>query len=232
MTHVQRHSSVFALLLGGLLITAPTGAAHAQSTEVFAPTTGSGPGVLLISGVSGTAMYQDFGRAVADLGYTAILVSGKDVSNQPGESAENLRKIFASIRSDSRVKPGKIAVVGFSLGGGGALLHAANQPELVSAVAAYYPAVIRLPSIADTARRVTVPTLILAGEKDRFNNCCLIESIREFEAAAKAGERPVTVVTYPEAEHAFNLKVPMFRPDDAADAWSRVQEFLLKYRPK
>src|SRR5436190_71832 len=226
MTQVPRHSSAFALLLVGLLIAAPTGTAHAQSIEVFAPTTGSGPGVLLISGVSGTALYQDFGRAVADLGYTAILVSGKDVSNQPGESSENLRKILASIRSDSRVKPGKIAVVGFSLGGGGALLYASNQPETFSAVAAYYPAVTRLPSIADTAMRVTVPTLILAGEKDKFNNCCLIESIREFEAAAKAGGRPVTVIAYPEAEHAFNLKVPMFKPDDAADAWSRVQEFL------
>ena len=215
-----------------LLVAAPTGAAHAQSIEVFAPTTGSGPGVLLISGVSGTALYQDFGRAVADLGYTAILVSGKDVSNQPGESGENLRKILASIRSDSRVKPGKIAVVGFSLGGGGALLHASNQPETFSAVAAYYPAVTRLPSIADAAMRVTVPTLILAGEKDKFNNCCLIESIREFDAAAKAAGRPVIVVTYPEAEHAFNLKLPMFRADDAADAWSRVQAFLLKYRPK
>src|SRR5947208_9388454 len=169
MTHVPRHSSAFALLLAGLLIAAPTGAAHAQSIEVFAPTTGSGSGVLLISGVSGTALYQDFGRAVADLGYTAFLVSGKDVSNQPGDSAENLRKILASIRSDSRVKPGKIAVVGFSLGGGGALLHASSQPELFSAVAAYYPAVTRLPSIADTAMRVSVPTLILAGEKDRFN---------------------------------------------------------------
>ena len=134
MIHVPRYSSAFALLLAGFLIAAPTGTAHAQSIELFAPKTGSGPGVLLISGVSGTALYQDFGRAVADLGYTAVLVSGKDVSNQPGESSENLRKILASIRSDSRVKPGKIAVVGFSLGGGGALLHASNQPETFSAV--------------------------------------------------------------------------------------------------
>jgi len=73
------------------------------------------------------------------------------------------------------------------------LLHASNQPETFSAVAAYYPAVTRLPSIADVAMRVTVPTLILAGEKDKFNNCCLIESIREFDAAAKAAGRPVSL---------------------------------------
>jgi dienelactone hydrolase len=231
MIHVDRRSSAFALLLAGLLIAAPSGAAHAQNIEVFAPTSASGPGVLLISGVSGTALYRDFGRAVAQLGYTAVLVSGKDVSNEPGESSENLRKILASIRWDSRVKPGKIAVVGFSLGGGGALLHASSQSENFSAVVAYYPAVTRLPNISDTAKRVTVPTLILAGEKDKFNNCCLIESIREFEAAAKAGGL-VTIITYPEAGHAFNLAVPAFRSNDASDAWSRVKEFLLKYLPK
>ena len=173
--------------------------------------------------------YQDYGKSVADLGYAAALVSGKDISNQPGESADNLRKVIATLRADSRVKPGKFAVIGFSLGGGGALLHASNQPDVFSAVAAYYPAVSRLPGIAETAKRVSVPTLILAGEKDRFNNCCLIESIREFDAAAKSAGLPVEIHSYPDAEHGFNLKVPAFRAQDAADAWSRIQEFLLKH---
>ena len=197
--------------------------ALAQYTEFFAPKAGPSPAVILISGVSGPALYRDYGRAVAELGYVAVLVSGKDVSNQSGESAENFNRIVASVRADPRVRPGKVAVVGFSLGGGGALLYAANRADVVASVVAYYPAVAILPSIAEAARRVSVPTLVLAGEKDRYNRCCFIESIREFETAARAAGAQVTVVAYPDAEHGFNLKVPTFRAADAADAWARTQ---------
>ncbi|MCK6421357.1 MAG: dienelactone hydrolase family protein [Aquabacterium sp.] len=208
------------------------GLASAQSMEVFSPQSGSAPGVILISGISGTALYQDYARAVADLGYTAALVSGRDVSPRTGGPADNLRNIVATLRRDSRVKPGKLAVVGFSLGGGGALLHASGQSETFSAVVAYYPAISNLPNITEIAKRVGVPTLILSGEKDRYNNCCLIESMREFEAAARTVGLLVELHTYPEADHGFNLKVPTFRAHDAADAWSRVQEFLRKHHPQ
>lgn len=204
----------------------------AQDIQVIPAKDGPAPAVILISGVSGTALYQDYGRAVSELGYTAVLVSGKDVSNQHGASAENFKKVLAALRTDSRVKPGKVSVIGFSLGGGGALLHAAIHPEAVASVAAYYPAVTRLPSVQETASKVAVPTLILAGVKDRFNDCCLIESIREFEAAAVAAKAQVSVIAYEEAGHGFNLKVPAYRAADATDAWTRVQEFLAKTLPK
>ncbi len=214
-----------------LLFSAYVGLASAQNIEIIPPKSGSGPGVILISGISGTALYQDYAKAVADLGYTAALVSGKDISNQPGVSADNLQRVLETLRADPRIRPGKLAVVGFSLGGGGALLHASNQPESFSVVVAYYPAVSRLPSITETAKRVGVPTLILAGEKDRFRDCCVIESIREFEAAAKASRLPVVVHSYPEADHGFNLRIPAFRAQDASDALARVQEGFLKHHP-
>ena len=212
-----------------LVIGTAAGIASAQNIDFIFPKSGSGPAVILISGVSGTALYQDYANSIAELGYTAALVSGRDISNQPGASADNLRKVVEALRTDSRVKPGKIAVIGFSLGGGGALLHASNQAEVFSAVAAYYPAVSKIQGLSETAKMVNVPTLILAGEKDKFNNCCLIESIREFEGVAKSAGLPVEVHSYPDAEHGFNLKVPAFRAQDAADAWSRVQEFLSKH---
>jgi dienelactone hydrolase len=220
-------AATFALSLSGY-------ASHssAQEIQVIGAKDGPAPAVILISGASGTARYQDYGRAVSELGYTAVFVSGNDISNQPGASAENFQKVLAALRTDSRVKPGKVAVIGFSLGGGGALLHATNQPEAVASVAAYYPAVTRFPSIQDAARKVAVPTLILAGAKDRFNNCCLIQSIREFETTAVAAKAQVSVTSYAEAEHGFNLNGPTYRAADAADAWAQVQELLKRTLPK
>lgn len=228
-------SNLFSSLLAAAIATSLAAFAapvSAQDIQVIPAKEGPAPAVILISGVSGAALYQDYGKAVSELGYTAVLVGGKDISNQQGASAENFKKVLAALRTDSRVKPGKVSVIGFSLGGGGALLHAASQPDAVASVAAYYPAVTRLPSIKETAGKVAVPTLIPAGVRDRFNECCLIESIREFEAAALAARTQVSVVAYSEAEHGFNLKVPAHRASDAADAWARVQDLLAKTLPK
>lgn len=201
----------------------------AHSQDFVTPQSGKGPAVVLISGISGTALYQDYAGAIAALGYTAILVDGRDISSHENRSSENLQRLIGAAQSDPRVVPGKAAVIGFSLGGGGALAHAVQLHESVAAVVAYYPAISRLPNIATAATRVAVPTLILAGEKDRYNNCCLIESIREFAAAAQAANRQIELIAYPNAGHGFNLNVRAFRADDSADAWARVQAFLGKH---
>lgn len=203
--------------------------AHAQ--DFVTPPSGKGPAVILVSGISGTALYQDYAQAIAALGYTAILVDGRTVSIHERRSRENLQRLIGEAQSDPRVVPGKAAVIGFSLGGGGVLVHAVQMNESIAAVVAYYPAISRLPDIATAAIRVAVPTLILTGEQDRYNNCCLIESIRAFVAAAHAANRPVELVAYPDAGHGFNLNVRAYRADDAADSWARVQAFLGKHLP-
>ncbi len=203
----------------------------AAAQEYVTPASGKGPAIILLSGVSGTALYQDYATAVAALGYTAVLVSGRDVAIRDDKSGPNLRRFIAATQADPRVVPGKVGVIGFSLGGGGALLHAAPLHETVAFVVAYYPSVTNLPSIVDAGRSVSLPTLILAGAKDRYNNCCLVESVNEFVSASKAAERPVDVVVYANAEHGFNLKVPAYRAEDAADAWTRVKTMLAKYVP-
>ena len=212
-----------------ITIAAYTGLTTAQ--EYVAPASGKGPAVIIISGVSGTALYQDYAAAVAALGYTAVLISGKDVGIKDDRSGTNLRRFIAATQSDSRVVSGKVGVIGFSLGGGGALLHAASMRETVSLVVAYYPSVTNMQSIASAGRNVSIPTLILAGGKDRYNNCCLVESIQEFESASRTAERLVELVVYPNADHGFNLKVPAYRSEDAADAWARVKTMLAKHVP-
>lgn len=211
-------------------ITAPPAAA--QTMEFVAPEATPAPAVIVISGLSGIPRYRGFAKALAELGYAAVLVDGRDITSRPGSSAENMKKVLAAVRTDARVRPGKVAVIGLSLGGGGALVHATDQPDSIAVVAAFYPPLTRLRSIAETASRVRVPTLILAGEKDTYQSCCLIESVREFESAAKAANAPVTVVTYPDADHAFNLYGSTYRHADAADAWARVLELIVKHLPR
>ncbi len=206
-------------------------AAHASAAAFFAPDSGKGPAVILISGASGTRLYYWYAKDVAKLGYTSILVDGRDISVRERNSAENLRKLILESQNDPRVTPGKVAVIGFSLGGGGALLFAAPLADTVASVVAYYPDTSRLSNIAEVAARLAVPTLVFAGEKDKYFNCCLIESIREFDAAARAAKAPFELITYPNADHGFNLEGSRYRQDDTADAWDKTKAFFAKTFP-
>lgn len=217
------------IALAALLAYAPwTGA---QTTEWITADPAAGPVVVILSGASGVAPYREFGQQIAALGYATVLVDGNEVSALGMQSATNLSRVLNQIQTDTRAKPGKVAVVGFSMGGGGALAHATSRPEAVAAVATYYPAVSVLPNPADTAKEVKVPTLILTGGRDRLNNCCLVESAREFEKAVKAGGGELLLVEYPQANHAFNLRGPSFREGDADDAWTRLRAFLTAHLP-
>lgn len=218
-----------AIALAALLACSPW--AGAQTTEWIAAEQSVSPVVIVLSGASGVAPYREFGQQLAALGYSTVLVNGNDVSALGSQSATHLSSVLSQVRADARAKPGKIAVVGFSMGGGGALAHATSRPDVIAAVATYYPAVSVLPNLVDTAKAVKVPTLILAGGRDRLNNCCLVESAREFETAAKSAGGELELVEYPQANHAFNLRGPSFREDDAKDAWTRLRAFLSTHLP-
>jgi carboxymethylenebutenolidase len=118
------------------------------------------------------------------------------------------------------------------MGGGGALTHAAGMPDLVSAVVAYYPMTRHVADMRSFVARFKVPILVLAGERDRYHNCCLIESMRAMEAAAKEGGAPFELVVYPNAGHAFTwVNTPTYRPEDSADAWQRTKKMLSQHQP-
>ena len=95
--------------------------------------------------------------------------------------------------------PGKAVVIGFSLGGGGALANAASMPDLVSAVVAFYPKTNNMPNMRSIVAQFKVPILVLAGKLDTYRGCCLIESMKAMETAAKEGGKPFELVVYPEA---------------------------------
>lgn len=198
------------------------------SQTAYIPPAGKGPGVVVLSGATGPRLYDPFSTALAKEGYYVVLLDGNEVRrNTAGE--EHLRKAIKRAQDAPHAISGKVAVVGFSLGGAMALWRAADMPESVSVVVLYYPSTSFVSDARDLARRFRVPILMLAGERDRYNNCCLIETARAIEAAAKERQASFTLISYPSAEHGFNLAVPAYRTQDDVDAWHRTNEMLRQY---
>lgn len=204
--------------------------------EIYPPATEKGPAVVVVSGIGGTASFRKFSAKLAKAGYYVILMDGRDVLILPGDTrgldgAVNLRRVIKEAQSAEKAVPGKVALVGFSLGGGGVLLHGTPLQDQVAAVVAYYPAITHLgPDLQPLAARMQTPVLVLAGEQDRYRDCCLLESMRALAAAPKSA--PFDLVVYPKANHGFNLAIPeVYRAEDAADAWQRTTDFLKQHLP-
>jgi carboxymethylenebutenolidase len=236
--------------LFGVLFGVVAAMAHAEgvSTEdgpdgpaqtAYAPPSGKGPLVIVISGQTGPNSYQSYAAEIAKLGYYTVLLTGKDILNPQLTGPAALKAAIERAQKSPAVVPGKAAVIGFSLGGGGALYNAAPMQDLVSVVVAYYP---YTKSWADKVsffvKRFRVPVLVMAAKLDRYQSCCLVETAQAMEAAAKEAGVKFELVVYPEADHGFNLEAgargePMraYRRDDAADAWRRTVETLKQYQP-
>ncbi|GGP58376.1 dienelactone hydrolase family protein [Saccharothrix coeruleofusca] len=92
------------------------------------------------------------------------------------------------------VDPERLAVAGHSMGGGAAVLAAAED-ERVRAVVTLAATETR-PSALDAARRVTVPGLHLAAGEDR-----IAPPVGHAEAIAEAWQGPVQLRSLPKASH-------------------------------
>ncbi|MFH1154481.1 MAG: dienelactone hydrolase family protein [Pseudomonadota bacterium] len=218
-----------------------TGAGPEGPAQVaYAPDSGKpGPVIIAISGHTGPTSYQAYAAELAKLGYYVVLVDGKDILNPERTGPANLSKAIVRAQNAPNAVRGKVAVIGFSQGGGGALYNAASMPDAVSMVVAYYPATRTwAKNISLLVKRFRVPVLVMAGGKDHHNDCCVIESMRAMETVAKASGMKFELVVYPEANHGFNLETgasgeptKAYRPIDALDAWSRTVEMLKHYQP-
>jgi dienelactone hydrolase len=207
--------------------------ALAQPTQTVYLPKRPGPVAMVISGASPNlyGLYHDFTKELADRGYYSVLLYGNEILRREG-GREALEGAIGRARQAAEAVPGKAAVIGFSLGGGAALRFATNMPDAVSVVIAWYPTTSFVTDPARVASLVQVPTLVLQGERDRYNNCCIVERVRAIEAEARTRGAAFELVVYPGAEHGFNLKgTSGYVRRDAEDSWRRALDMLNAHHP-
>ena len=204
------------------------------------PAHGSGPGVVVLHAWWGlTEPFQQVCDQLAQAGFVALapdLYHGKTTAsveeaeelvgalNQDEErvrgdiagAVQVLRQHTATHRADGR---GKLALVGFSLGGAYALDMSVTLAEEIAAVVTFYAAYPGL-----DYRRASAAYLCHFAEDDPFEPA---ESVAEMEQVLQAAGRPVTVYTYPGTKHwFFEENRPEYDAQAARLAWERTIAFL------
>jgi carboxymethylenebutenolidase len=214
---------------------------------VWLPSTGTGPGLLLIQEIFGVG---DYIRAVADdlaeLGYVVAapdlfwrlkpghqsghdqdgltesldLASRFDVDLGVADAAAALRQLAELPEVD-----GGLGIIGFCLGGSIAYLLAA-QAEPLTVVSFYGSAV---PDSLDALEQIHGPLQFHFGGSDPYIPRDQVARVEE----AVAGRPSVEIHVEEDAGHAFhNRMAPHFHaPEPAARAWRRTEEFLRRHLP-
>ena len=210
------------------------------SAYLAVPEHGSGPGVLVLHAWWGlTDVFKQVCNRLAEAGFVALapdLYHGKttaaveeaqalgaaldrDVERWRGDIAgavQFLRQHTATHLADGR---GKLALVGFSLGGSYALDMSVTLAEEIAAVVTFYDSYPGL-----DYRRASAAYLCHFAEDDPFEPA---ESVAEMEQALQAVGRPFTFYTYPGTKHwFFEENRPEYDAEAARIAWERTIEFL------
>lgn len=197
----------------------------------YKPLSGQGPVVLMISGRTGPALYAEFARRLAETGYYVLLYDGNDFPfNQTEDCQAKIHAIIKNETLSSQRPVGKVAVIGYSMGGAVALACAAGMPEEIAGIIAYYPATRFIAHHDACVERFRVPVVVLQGAEDHYFDCCKVETIRDMQKAARKKGRDIELIVYPYAGHGFNLG-PMKNKDLDLDSWQKTIDTLKRYLP-
>jgi dienelactone hydrolase len=197
----------------------------AQAQQEFPPPDGSkGRIVLVSSGMSGPGHYKEISKDIAALGYDVLLVDGNAEENTHGDGLRaDIQKAIAAPHG----LPGKIALVGFSLGGGEQLYYGTQLPDQVAGVVVWFPANAFIKNVPGFASRLAVPVVAFAGGKDHYRNgCCTAAGLTTLEGAAKSAGKSFDLTVYPDADHGFVKGDDHYNPKDSADAFAKTAEAL------
>ncbi len=210
------------------------------SGYLSAPEHGSGPGVLVLHAWWGlTEPFQQVCDRLAQAGFVALapdLYRGKTAATVEeaqtlGEALnQDLERVRADIATATQFlrqhdatnqanEHGKLALVGFSLGGAYALDTSVNLAEEITAVVTFYASYPGL-----DYSRSQASYLCHFAENDPFEPS---ESIAQMQQELQATGRSSTFYTYPETRHwFFEENRPEYDAQAAHLAWERTIGFL------
>ncbi len=215
----------FAAVMGALACLTVASAAYAQ--EEFPPPDGGKARVVVVApGMSGPEHYRTVARAISEMGYDAVLFDGNQME---GTHGDGVKQAIVQAQQMPHALPGKVALVGFSLGGGMTLYYGTQWPDLVAGAVVWYPATTFIKDVPGWVGRTKVPVLMFAGENDTFRGCCLIDKAHMLADAAAAGGLSFRLVTYPKTEHDFVKDGAHYNSEAYSDALQKTADKLKEY---
>jgi carboxymethylenebutenolidase len=142
---------------------------------------------------------------------------------------QDLQAAAHHLRSLREVQAEHTASIGFCMGGRIAYLHAAEDPRLKAAVVFYGGNIMvrwgHAKAPFERSAGIACPVLGLFGEEDTNPSPA---DVAKIDAELERLGKPHEFHSYPGAGHAFLnfARVEAYRPDAAADAWSKCVSWL------
>lgn len=211
----------------------------------YKPNNGKGPAVIILTGQDGIRNhYIEVASRLTSLGYYVLLVNSIDFQlEKPGAYDSKFLEIINKAQNSPYALPGKVAIIGYSRGGGMGFAYGVQLPQLISTVIVYYPATVYrgtgiypIPysdiDMLNLADQVKVPVLAFQGDMDNYFNCCTLERISKIRDAAKSKKKEFNLVVYRGAGHGFNFINNGICPYESSydeDSWQKTLEMLNLY---
>jgi dienelactone hydrolase len=211
--------------IGAFALLAGIPAAFAQ--QEFPPPQGKGRVVVVFSGVAGPSQVAAVASDVSKLGYDVVLLDGNTLKGSHGAAVKSAIQQALSMQ---HALPGKVALVGFSSGGGQALYYGTQLPDQVAGVVVWYPASSFIRNVPGFADHLEVPVVAFAGGQDHFlNGCCTAANDEALQSAAKGAGKSFDLTVYPDADHEFAKGGSNYNAKDYEDAFQRTAQALKMY---
>ena len=209
---------------------------HSTSAYADAPTSGTGPGVLVLHSWWGlTESIKDRCNQLADAGFTAVapdLFDGElardDAHGEELLANADVDRLVLGVQSTAdalarmpATEKGRIMVVGFSMGASLGLWFSERFPDQVSAVVGFYGT-----QSIDFRQTMSSYQLHLAQDDPMIDG----DELALMEASFGLAGRPVDVHVYDGVSHHFAEPGTPGYDEEAADlAWLRTIEFLRQH---
>lgn len=209
------------------------------------PTSGAGPGLVLVQEIFGVSDYLAFSAdRLARLGYVVMAPdlywrteAGADISDNdlerafgfaselnPEAAVGDLIAALGHLRDVDGVTGGT-GILGFCLGGALAY-HVASLAEPDTCVSYYGSAI---PDALDAMSGITCPTLFHFGDQDQYTPVASVDVVE----TATQGMDTVQFERYPTGGHAFDnaFSEQFHQPRNAVTAWGITAQFLQRTLP-